>query len=110
MVYSIHMARDGRKPQTQTQMAFFNDISKPVFNQALGFGTVLQERREHVANWGPFYLETVTVREAATGIANTWTKHVETRQVVRDLETMELQKCGTHQECADFIVANMRKL
>ena len=88
-------------------MASFNSISAPVFNRALGFATVLQERVEHTANWGPFYLETVSVRRVATDPANTWAEHVESRQVVRDLETMELQKTGTGQECSDFCLANM---
>ena len=90
-------------------MTLFNSISEPVFNQALGFGTVLQERVEHTANWGPFHLETVTIRRSATDPANTWTQHVESRQIVRDLETMELQKTGTGQECADFIMINMNR-
>jgi len=88
-------------------MTIFTTISEPVFDQELGFGTVFQERVEHNANWGPFHLETVTIRRAATGIANTWTEHVDSRQVVRDLETMEPQKTGTGQQCADFIMANM---
>lgn len=90
-------------------MAFFNLISEPVFNPALGFATVLQERVEHTANWGPFHLETVTVRRSATDPANTWTQHVETRSIVRDIETLELQKVGTGQECSDFCIANMAR-
>lgn len=88
-------------------MAIFNTISEPAFDEELGFGTVFQERVEHIANWGPFHLETVTIRRSATGLTNMWTEHVDSRQVVRDLKTMELQKTGTSQQCADFIVANM---
>ena len=90
-------------------MTAFNSISEPVFNQALGFGTVLQERVEHTANWGPFHLETVTLRRSATDPANTWTQHVEAFSIVRDIETLELQKTGTGQECSDFCIANMAR-
>ena len=107
--YAILCAWERFLPFTPKQMAFFNSISEPVFNQALGFGTVLQERVEHTANWGPFHLETVTVRRSATDPANTWTQHVETFSIVRDLETLELQKTGTGQECSDFCIANMTR-
>jgi len=96
-------------PFTPEQMTVFNSISKPAFEPALGFSTVLQERVEHTANWGPFHLETVTVRRSATDLANTWTQHVHTFSIVRDLETLELQKTGTGQECSDFCIANMTR-
>jgi len=104
MVYSLFKRGDPHRNQTM-----FNEISKPEFNETLGFGTVLEERREHSANWGPFHLETVTRRQAATGIANTWTKFVSSHQEVRDLQTMTLQVSGTGQECADWVVANMAR-
>ena len=106
MVYTIQQAGDRTVSKSMT---IFNTISEPVFDQELGFGTVFQERVEHNANWGPFHLETVTIRRAATGIANTWTEHVDCRQVVRDLKTMEIQKTGTGQECADWVVVNMAR-
>ena len=90
-------------------MTLFTSITKPAFDPSLGFATVLEERLEHTANWGPFHLETFTVRRSATDPANTWTQHVHTFSIVRDLETLELQKTGTGQECTDFCMANMSR-
>jgi hypothetical protein len=79
------------------------------FNPALGFATCLEENIETVGAKGGFFLEKVIVRKAATGIGNTWTKHVETRFVLRDIATNELQISGTLERCCAHIDAKLRK-
>ena len=74
-----------------------------VFNPALGFATQLEENVETIGAKGGFFIEKVTVRKAATNLGNTWTKHVETRFVLRDIATGELQIAGTLERCFNHI-------
>ena len=77
------------------------------FNPALGFATELEENIETIGAKGGFFIEKVTVRKAATNIGNTWTEHVETRFVLRDIKTNELQIAGTLERCFDHIDAKL---
>ena len=77
------------------------------FNPALGFVTCLEENVETIGAKGGFFIEKVTVRKAATNIGNTWTKHVETRFVLREIATNELQISGTLDRCFAHIDAKL---
>ena len=78
------------------------------FNPALGFATCLEENVETIGAKGGFFIEKVTVRKAAVdGLHNTWTKHVETRFVLRDMATNELQISGTLDRCFAHIDAKL---
>lgn len=77
------------------------------FNPALGFATVLEENVETIGAKGGFFIEKVTTRKAATTIGNTWTQHVETRFVLRDIATNELQISGSLERCFNHIDAKL---
>jgi|TARA_B100000073_G_scaffold304406_1_gene272998 hypothetical protein len=77
------------------------------FNPALGFATELEENIEIIGAKGGFFIEKVTTRKAATNIGNTWTKHVETRFVLRDIATNELQISGSLDRCFAHIDAKL---
>jgi hypothetical protein len=77
------------------------------FNRALGFATQLEEKTETIGAKGGFFIEKITTRKAATNIGNTWTQHVETRFVLRDIATNELQISGTLERCFDHIDAKL---
>jgi hypothetical protein len=77
------------------------------FNPALGFGTCLEENIETIGAQGGFFIEKVTVRKAATDMRNTWTKHVETNFVLRDMCTNELQISGSLDRCFAHIEAKL---
>tara|TARA_R100001163_G_C5058136_1_gene194717 strand:- start:164 stop:436 length:273 start_codon:yes stop_codon:yes gene_type:complete len=77
------------------------------FNPALGFATRLEENVETIGAKGGFFIEKVTVRKAATNIGNTWTQRVETRFVLRDMATNELQISGTLDRCFAHIDAKL---
>ena len=65
------------------------------------------ENVETIGAKGGFFIEKVTIRKAATNVGNTWTKHVETRFVLRDMATNELQISGTLDRCFAHIDAKL---
>ena len=78
------------------------------FNAALGFGTCLEENVETIGAKGGFWIEKITVRQAAVdSLHNTWTKWVETRFLVRDMATNELQISGSLDRCFAHIDAKL---
>lgn len=79
---------------------FHRIIDTEVFNPALGFATCLEENSETIGAKGGFWIHKVTVRKAAVdGLHNTWTQHVETFFVLRDMATDELEVKGTLDRC-----------
>ena len=86
----------------------FNAIfGTKTFNPALGFATQLEQKIETIGAKGGFFIEKVTTRKAATNIGNDWTQHVETRFVLRDIATNELQISGSLERCFDHIDAKL---
>lgn len=78
------------------------------FNAALGFGTCLEENVETIGAKGGFWIQKITVRQAAVdSLHNTWTKRVETRFVLRDMATNELQISGSLDRCFAHIDAKL---
>ena len=71
-----------------TTPMFHRIIDTEVFNPALGFATCLEENSETIGAKGGFWIHKVTVRKAAVdSFHNTWTQHVETFFVLRDMAT-----------------------
>ena len=103
MPYVLHQPETAQHLKTMFQRIFDTET----FNAALGFATCLEENVETIGAKGGFFIEKVTVRKAATNIGNTWTKHVETRFVLRDMVTNELQISGTLDRCFAHIDAKL---
>ena len=86
----------------------FNAIfGTKTFNPALGFATQLEEKIETIGAKGGVCVAKVTTLKSATNIGNDWTQHVETRCVLRDIATNELQISGSLERCFDHIDAKL---
>ena len=100
--------KESRGDPTALQTMFKRIFNTETFNPALGFATCLEENVETIGAKGGFWIEKVTVRQAAVdGLHNTWTKRVETRFVLRDMATNELQISGTLDRCFAHIDAKL---
>ena len=104
-VYPIIKGQGATPPHTRPM--FRAIFGTKTFNPALGFATELEENTETIGAKGGFLIQKITIRKAATNIGNTWTQHVETRFVLRDMATNELQVSGTLERCFEHIDAKL---